>query len=666
MRLQRLTVKARIYTGFAVLIVIGLAVAGSGVLALGGVDTQVRAMQRVTQGLSRVDEAYARLESVRRAEIRYRLDSADATLAELKDHESHVRALLTERAEATLSPERRRSFEGLLDALRIHDAAVDRYAALLGETARQRALLFTGGDALTAATSRLVDAAGATQGPDAIVAAQLNSAVLLVRIATWRFLATADPKGPATFQTSFEKAGAALVRLANLATPEERGLIAPVRAALDAYSTAFHAYAQAHLASIEIYDTQLRPQIIAMQQQLAAMQESQRASLDRSVQATDGTVSGAERLQLLLAALGLAAGIAIAVVLGRGIVGPLTRMTTAMNRLAGGDTGIDIPARDGSDEIADMARAVEVFRRNAITAEQHAGEQAAERAAKEQRAQRVDTLIQGFESRVGQMVRVIETASGELKTTAQSMTTTAAHTNARAGTVADAAREASSGVQTVAAAAEELTSSIGEIGRQVSQSARMTGQAAEDARKTDAVVQALSDGAQKIGEVVGLISSIASQTNLLALNATIEAARAGDAGKGFAVVASEVKSLAQQTARATEDISAQIGQIQASTREAVAAIRGIVGMIEEVSSIATGIAASVEEQGAATGEIARNAQRTAEGTQSVTANIAAVSEAANDAGAAADLVLGAATGLSRQAEALSSEIGAFVREVRAA
>jgi methyl-accepting chemotaxis protein len=218
----------------------------------------------------------------------------------------------------------------------------------------------------------------------------------------------------------------------------------------------------------------------------------------------------------------------------------------------------------------------------------------------------------------------------------------------------------------VAASAEELSSSISEITRQVAQSAKITEKAVADARRTDTTVRALAEGAQRIGQVVELISSIAGQTNLLALNATIEAARAGDAGKGFAVVASEVKSLAGQTAKATEEIGAQITRLQNETKDAVEAIKGITTVIEEVSSIATAIASAVEEQGAATAEIARNVQQTAGSAQMVTTNIAGVSEGAASTGAAADQVLSAAGELSRQAESLSAEVSGFVADVRAA
>ncbi len=348
-------------------------------------------------------------------------------------------------------------------------------------------------------------------------------------------------------------------------------------------------------------------------------------------------------------------------------VRPLRHLANVMRSLAAGDLNVDVPAAERRDEIGQMSSTVLVFRDSMIRVAQLASEQenmkvataAAQKAA-------MNTTANAFEAKIGGLVSQLSAGATELQTTARSMSSTASQTNQQATMVAAAAHEASAGVQTLAAAAEELTLSISEISRQVAHSSKITDRAVTDANRTNVIVQALSDSAEKIGHVVGLITNIAGQTNLLALNATIEAARAGDAGKGFAVVASEVKNLANQTAKATEEIGAQIAQIQSATKEAVDAIHSIVGTITEVSSIAMHVAAAVEEQGAATAEIARNVQQTAQAAQDVTVNIGGVSQAAKDTGAAADQVLGAASGLSQQSEQLAAEVNDFVAGVRAA
>jgi methyl-accepting chemotaxis protein len=287
-------------------------------------------------------------------------------------------------------------------------------------------------------------------------------------------------------------------------------------------------------------------------------------------------------------------------------------------------------------------------------------------AAAKQRSESVEALRQDFEAKAGGLVGEVSSAAADLQDTARSMAGIAGETTHQAANAAAASDEASGNVHTVAAAAEELASSIAEIARQVAQSAKVAGKARDDASRTDGVVQALSEGAQKIGEVVGLINTIAGQTNLLALNATIEAARAGDAGKGFAVVASEVKSLATQTAKATEDIAHQIAQIQAATRDAVDSIRGIGQTIAEISEIAAAIAAAVEQQGSATHEIARNVQQAAAGTRQVSSSISGVSKGAGDTGTTASRVLKDADELSRKAEQLRAEVGGFINRLKAA
>ncbi len=361
----------------------------------------------------------------------------------------------------------------------------------------------------------------------------------------------------------------------------------------------------------------------------------------------------------------MAAG--VAALIGRRIAGAITRIAAATRAIASGALDTAVPDTGRSDEIGQMAQAVDVLKSRSAEATRFARERESLKvdAARERQAT-LHRLADAFETKLGGLIGMLASGSTELETTSRSMAATAGDTTTRAAAVAQSAAEASSSVQSVAAAAEQLSASISEIARQVGESATMSGRAATNARQTDATVSALAEAAERIGQVVGLISTIASQTNLLALNATIEAARAGDAGKGFAVVASEVKSLASQTAKATEEISAQIGTIQQATKQSVDAIRGITMTIGEVSTIATAIAAAVEQQGAATAEIARSVQQTAQAAQDVTANIGGVSQAANDTGAATGIVLGAAATLSKRSQEISAELGAFVASVRAA
>ncbi|MEE7485577.1 methyl-accepting chemotaxis protein [Methylobacterium oryzae] len=361
------------------------------------------------------------------------------------------------------------------------------------------------------------------------------------------------------------------------------------------------------------------------------------------------TYASAQRNVLALAGLALLVAIGAFVLVTRGVSGPLRKIAAVTQRLAAGDAEVAIPGQERRDEIGALAGSVVVFRDNLVRSRALEAETALARADAETQRRAATRAM-----------------ATELEATARSLTGSAADAAGQSGTVAAAASDAAANVNTVAAAAEELGSSVQEIGRQVSGSAELARVAVAEATNTVALVQDLSGAAAKVGDVVALISGIAAQTNLLALNATIEAARAGAAGRGFAVVASEVKALAEQTARATEEITGQIGRIQSSTGQAASAIDGIGRRIREIDGVAASIAAAVEQQGAATQEIVRNVAEAAAGTGAVTGTIASLAHSAEETGAAAAQVLGAASEMSRQSEHLGAEVARFLATVRAA
>ncbi len=485
-----------------------------------------------------------------------------------------------------------------------------------------------------------------------------------------RNLATTD-KNWAAEKANAEKVLAGLVVAAD--TESEKASLDEANASYQAITHLFDdkmlpllRQAQGVNPQIQDLDGQIDDQVARLSKAMQKFGQQNVAAAHASDAGFDGLGIRSSIMLMAIAAFAAVVALGIAIALARLIVRPVRAMTATMGQLASGEMKVEIPGTQRQDEIGDMAKAVQIFKDSMIETDRlRLDQEETKKRTEEDRRRLMRDLANRFESSVGAVLKGVTSSSTELQATAQTMSTTAEETSRQSQAVAAASEQTTQNVQTVASATEELSASIREINSQVVESTRIVGLAVIQANDTNAKVLGLSEAAQKIGDVVRLINDIAGQTNLLALNATIEAARAGEAGKGFAVVASEVKTLATQTARATEEIATQVRSIQEATEGSAQAIQGISQTINRVSEISTTIASAVEQQGAATQEISRNVQQAAQGTQEVASNIVSVTQAAQETGAAASQVLASAGELSKSGVMLKNQVDDFLREVRA-
>jgi methyl-accepting chemotaxis protein len=667
MSFLNLRIRGRLYGGFGALLLFCVALAGFAVWQLWGIETQVGMMTLQSKNTIRVGDIATELQATRRGLLRYTFDQDEASFAESEKRLSRIADLLEEAVRTTIVEERRTAYREA--GKEIAELKTKRVA--LGDAVKQmlagRNLLFTDGDKMAADVQNLVDAADKTDF--ARETSALETKVLLLRVANWRMLATRDSKGLATFKANLGKAQQEIALLEKVDLPSNlAALLASVKADVIKYAEAFEKTGPNLVLADELYYKAITPLIVGTIEKMDNVKASIGQAFEKTTADTDDRISSTVTMQEIVAGAAVLMGLMIAFLIARGIIGPLSGLTSGMKELAGGNFGVVLPGLDRKDEVGDMAQAVETFK---VLAEQKARDEAETKIKQDQIAARqrkadMIKLADDFESAIGEIVETVSSASTELEASASTLTSTAVRSQELTTMVAAASEEASTNVQSVASATEEMASSVNEISRQVQESARIATDAVDQARKTNDRVGELSKAAARIGDVVELINTIAGQTNLLALNATIEAARAGEAGRGFAVVASEVKALAEQTAKATGEIGQQISGIQAATQESVGAIKEISGTIEKLSEISSTIAAAVEEQGAATQEISRNVQQAAQGTQQVSSSITEVQRGASETGSASSQVLSAAQSLSGDSNRLKLEVGKFLNSVRAA
>ena len=667
---MKLTIKARILSGFSLLLLMLAVSTGVSSVLIGRINTQSD-----VYGAAQAHAALAKDIDLTMTKVRVRVNqwlrSMNSAFAKQADELlAEDVALVAKAAGNVKSEEERKIIEQMDTALKAYIASWGVVQAIYADEAKIHAEKLDKPGAEIAGLLTAIRNGGLAAGEvaAATAVAEARDEFTSAAIAASRYRMTLDKAALTAAESGIanatSKLESAASQLKDVALQEAARKLSPM---LAAWREAFAQAAKTADTRVARLDSWTRNEGEAMAVASAALMKLTEKDAG-SVQADLlSTIRSSDLTLLVSAGIIFAVGVLVSLLLARSITGPLGRLTHVMTTLARGDRTVTVPDVDRSDEIGQMAKSTDTFRQNLIETDRLREEQEKAKASAEQeRHAQMLQMADEFEAAVGGIVRTVSASATEMESAAQGLSATAQTASKQATVVAAASEEASSNVQTVATAGEELSSSIAEIGRQVTQSTKIAGQAVEQADKTDAQVQGLVEAAQKIGEVVSLINDIAAQTNLLALNATIEAARAGEAGKGFAVVASEVKSLANQTAKATEEIGQQIAGIQGATKDSVEAIRLIGKTIGEVNEIATTIASAVEEQSAATQEIARNVQQAAKGTQEVSANIVGVTQAANETGTAASQVLSSAKDLSKQSEMLREQVDTFLARVRAA
>ncbi|MBK8173874.1 MAG: HAMP domain-containing protein [Rhodospirillales bacterium] len=667
---SRVSIRLRLFGGFGLVLSVLVVVAAIGTAGISHSVLAFRNFATVTNEMTRMLNVDRDVMAMRRDAALYIEKGDEAVLAAYKDKEAMMARALKEAHMNASDAADQAEIKKLEDLFSDYTA---QYTQLIDLRRRREDILHgmmdTYASLIREHLAAIIDISmGEEHFRSAALAGLAQQEILTARAASMRFIAYQEPDLVDEAKSHIEAFDTAIDSL--LADVDDDF----IRESAEEARKLGHQYGEAFgefVNSTNAVSARLRGPMADAANAFTAASERMRknhvALSQQNEEQTQSALTLAQTGSIAAAGVGVLVGMMLAWLIARSISRPVRAMTGTMTSLAEGNRAIAVPALDHRDEIGEMARAVQVFKDNAIEVERLQGQQETlRRQAEEARRHSTFALADAFEAGVKSAVTSVAETASRIEDAARSMSTVAAHASQQSSAGLSAADQAAANVQSVAAASEQLSSSVGEISRQVGEAAVISRRASDDADRMSERVVAFADVTRNISAVTSMIDDIAAKTNLLALNATIEAARAGEAGKGFAVVASEVKALAQQTAKATGEITRQVAGIQTASDEMVEVIVGISSTILRFNEISSTIAAAVEQQSAATQEIARNAQEAATGTQEVNTSISGISKTARETGSAAGEVLDAVVVLGRTSADLRGEVERFLSQVRAA